>query len=141
MQPGRLHHGASPCGLRPHKQVIIACHGVARRAEPDGARVPRAWVGGGSPEVRAEAGFDPRPVGIGEATETTKDDAVVESKELETNDARQRKTGCSEILELAVARPRVMASRCDHCQDGVAGLVEGGAAEHQSRSPFFGGLV
>ena len=39
MQPGRPHHGASPFGLRPHKQVIIASHGVARRAEPDGARV------------------------------------------------------------------------------------------------------
>ena len=80
--------------------------------------------------MRVEVRFDPCPIDIGEATEATKDDAVVESEELETNNARQRKTGVIEVLELAVARPRVMASRCDHCQDGVAGPVEGGAAEH-----------
>jgi hypothetical protein len=91
--------------------------------------------------VLIEAGFDPRPVGVGEATEVTKDDAVVEGEELEADDARQWKTCVSEVLELAVSRPRVMASRCDHCQDGVAGPVEGGAAEHQSRPPFFGGPV
>jgi hypothetical protein len=42
----RVHHGASPYGLRPHKQAIIACHGVARRAKPDGAAVPAARAGG-----------------------------------------------------------------------------------------------
>jgi len=94
-----------------------------------------------SAQVLYDAGFDPRPVGVGEVTEVTKDEAVVEGEELEADDARQWKTCVSEVLELAVARPRVMASRCDHCQDGVAGPVEDGAAEHQSRPPFFGGPV
>jgi hypothetical protein len=42
----RVRHEASPYGLRPHKQAIIACHGVARRAKPDGAAVPAAHAGG-----------------------------------------------------------------------------------------------
>ena len=45
--PRRLPHGASPCGLCPHKQVIAACPGEAFEAKPDGARVSRAgWVVG-----------------------------------------------------------------------------------------------
>ncbi len=44
VQAGRLHHGASPYGLRPHKQAIVACHGAAQRAEPDGAAVSAARI-------------------------------------------------------------------------------------------------
>jgi hypothetical protein len=30
--------------LRPHKQAIIACHGAAQRAEPDGVAAPAAHL-------------------------------------------------------------------------------------------------
>jgi hypothetical protein len=52
VQAGRPHHGASPIGLRPHKQVIIAYHGGARSAKPDGVAVPAPhsneeyWIAG-----------------------------------------------------------------------------------------------
>jgi len=95
----------------------------------------------GLAEVGVEVGLDARPIGVAEVPEVTKDDSVVESEELEANDARQWQTCVTEVLDVAVARPRVVASGCDHCQDGVAGGVEGGAAEHESRSPFCCGLV
>jgi hypothetical protein len=84
----------------------------------------------GSAEALVEVFFDALPICVAEVSEATKNDAVVESEELEANDAWQRETCVTEVFEVTVARPRVVASCCDHCQDGVAGGVKGGTAEH-----------
>ncbi len=41
----------------------------------------------GSAEVLVEVGFDARPIGVAEASEATKDDAVVEGEELQAKRA------------------------------------------------------
>jgi hypothetical protein len=86
------------------------------------------------------AGFDAFPVAVAETADAAKDDAVVESEEFEANETRQRKARTIVIIEDAIARPGVVPSSCDHCQDGVAGSVEGLVAQYQGRPPFFSGL-
>jgi hypothetical protein len=48
--------------------------------------------------VGVEAGFDAGPIGVAEASEVAKEDAVVECEEFEANKARQRKTRFVVIL-------------------------------------------
>jgi len=88
-----------------------------------------------------EDGFDLSLIGVAEASEASKDDAVVESEEFQANQARLGETRITVALEVAVARPGVVTSCGDHCQHGVAGGVEGGVAEYESWPPFFGSLV
>ncbi len=42
VQPGRLHHPASPAGLRRDRQSSLACEDIARRAKSHGVGVPPA---------------------------------------------------------------------------------------------------
>jgi len=43
-----------------------------------------------SAQVGREVGFDERAVGVAEASEVAKDDAVIESEDFEANEARHR---------------------------------------------------
>ena len=72
-----------------------------------------------------EAGLDARPVSIAETSEAPKNNPIVESEEFEAYETRQWETCFAVMLEAAIARPGVVTSCRDHCQDSVTGGVEG----------------